>query len=475
MSRHLRLLGDAAKVVDARSTRSRQRKVGASEIGVCRRRAGYKHHGHPVTNPENVTGLPAVLGTWVHKGALGTMRREWGSVIEVGVEDELVRGHVDAIELPNDWRIKAGLPEHPEAPDVVEVDDLKTKRDARMVDYVRNRGPKRSELFQPHLYAKLLREGKVQGHKRFAHLAALGPLPVETIRLRYFPRTGEEDSEYVYEQPFDDAIAEEAWEWVEQVAASSKPEDLPRDEDGPGLSVSCDHCPFVTACWGEASGVLPQAQLIVTDADLALTLAEYDEARVVEREAAERKALARAKLDATTPAIYLPGSDAVDGFKVAWSGGSVSDPKVNLEELLERFHAMQELYRQAGLEPPEVPYHDAKASPRTIRLTRWQVPSEECGKPVGDPEAHPYAAEDRWWVQNRPRSGWTGYEDPECAADETAEELTAGQFAKRFPDYVEPRPPCVLKAKHSGDCADADAIHRLDVDFDTEPAEADAG
>jgi hypothetical protein len=308
-----RLLTEAAKVVDARSARSRQRKVGASEIGVCRRRAAYSHHGHPVSDPHNVTGLPAIAGTWFHKGALDTMRREWGTLIETRVEDDLIRGHVDALDLPNELRVAAGLEEHPLAPDEPEVDDLKTRRDARMVDYVRNRGPKRGELFQVHLYADLLRRGAVKPIARQAGLAALGPLEVDTVRLRYLPRTGEEDSEYVHEQPFDPDVAAEAWSWVQQVAGSSSPEEVPRDQDGPGLSVACDHCPFVTACWGEASSHAPQAQLVVTDADLAATLAAYDEARTIVREAQADKDLARAKLDATRPAIYLPADGAEEG------------------------------------------------------------------------------------------------------------------------------------------------------------------
>lgn len=392
-----RLLGDAARVVDSRSSRSRQRKLGPSSIGTCRRRAGFEHHRVPVSNPENVTGLPAILGTWVHAGALATMKAEWGTLIETVVEDDVLCGHVDGIDLPNPIRVQAGLPEVAGAPDVVQVDDLKTRRDGRMVDYVRNRGPKIGELFQVHLYGDLLRRGKVKPLQRQKRLAEVGPLPVETVRLRYFARTGEEGAEHVHEQPYDPDITAAALEWVDEVRRSESPADLNRDEDGPGLSVICDNCPFRTACWGDLDpdGAAPQSQLIVTDADLASTLADYDEARAVERDAKARKDKARKVLDDTDPAIYTDGEQA---FKLGWSGGSTGDPKPDVD-------AMVALFNEADL---EVPYLPPRRSARTIRLTRWDVPDQPCGKPING-----------------------------CADDSEGDQ-----------------PACVLKKGHSGDCTD---------------------
>jgi hypothetical protein len=452
--RNIRLLGDAARQVDARSTRSRQTQVGASDIGVCRRRAGYVHHRTPVSNPENVTGIAAILGTWIHKGALDTMRRQWGTLIETRVEDDVLRGHVDGIDLPNEWRVRAGLEPLDDAPDVVEVDDLKTKRDGRMVAHVRNRGPKRSELFQTHLYADLLRRGKVKPIQRQRALAEVGPLPVERVRLRYFSRAGESDDasqEYVHEQTYDPDITAEAYSWVQQVAASKTPEELPRDQDGPGLAIECDYCPFRRECWGEENGHAVQAQLIVTDADLAEVLREYDEQRTIEREAKARKDRDRLILDATRPAIYVdPERDLA--FKLGWSGGGVSDPKPDVDKMIE-------LFREAKL---EVPYLPARPTARTIQLTRWQVPETPCQKPVGDPV--PLVAEDgSTLVQDRPRGGWTVYSAMDGAEVAT---FTAGGFAKAHEDYVEPRPLCILKKGHSGDCQPPDVMHVLEVGDD---------
>lgn len=466
MKRHLRLLGDAAKTVDARSARSKQRKVGASEIGVCRRRAGYSHHGHPITDVENVTGLKAVAGSWYHKGALDTMRREWGSLIETTVENTILRGHVDAIELPDDWREIAGLPPVADAPDTIVVDDLKTKDDARAVDYVRMRGPNRQELYQTHLYGGMLRKGWIgpstgrwkNTEKALAEAVKLmgqGGLPVETVRLRYMARTGHENAEYIHEQRFDEGIEEEAWDWVEQVTASKSPDDLPRDQDGPGLSIVCDNCPFLTACWGPVEGVAPQSQLIVTDLDLVESMREYDIARVEEAEAKRRKAVARAKLDATDAAIYTDGKDVA--FKLSWSGGrpvpESEEPDVDqMIQILEK--------AQVPVPMKVVP---AKTTAKSIGVVPWEAPDPACGKPVGEPVlfAEPSDSKgDLFWLQDRARGGWTARDLDE----QMVEELTVGQFAKRFPGYVDPRPPCVLKPKHSGDCVDDSVFVELDLE-----------
>lgn len=490
MTRRLRLLSSAAKDVDARRARSTQRKIGASDVGTCRRRAGYKHHGVKPSDPGNASGLKAIHGTWIHNGALETMRREWGALIETTVENDVLRGHVDAIELPAEWREMAGLPPVDDTPDVVVVDDLKTKDDARAIDYVRMRGPRRAELYQVMLYADLLRRGEVgplQGRVK-KHEAALRQaieqprvvdarstdvvgLPVEVVRLRYVPRTGqetqrdsEESVEYVHEQPFDQDIADEAWEWVRQITTSASPEDLPRDQDGPGLSIVCDNCPFVTACWGAVvDGVKPQAKLIVTDADLATALSEYDEGRTLEARGKQMKDLARAKLDATKPAVYTDGKSLA--YKLTWSGGR--EVPAGQEPDVEK---MLELYEQAGLEVPmrEVP---ARKTTRSIGVVPWTPPDPVCGKPVGDPV--PFEVDDTVWLQDRPRGGWTGSRMVDFE-EVREEELTAGKFTKRFPDYVDPRPTCILKQKHSGDCSDAEHIVELETDLE-EPEWGDLG
>jgi hypothetical protein len=488
MSAHIRLLSHAALEVDSRRARSRQKKVGASEIGVCRRRAGYSHHGTQVSDPENVGSLKAVAGTWYHHGALDTAKRAWGALIETTVEDGLLRGHVDSIELPAAWREAAGLPPTLDPPDVIEVDDLKTRDDARAIDYVRIRGPKRSELYQVHLYADLLRRGhvgpltgrvKLQEKALRQAMTVMGDpdeygLPVQRIRLRYMPRTGHENAEYVHEQDFDPVIAAEAWRWVEEVAKSEHPDDLPRDQDGPGLSVVCDNCPFATACWGEpVDGVKPQAQLIVEDADLVEALREYDEGRALVNTGEQMKKAARARLDQTPAAIYVAGEEA---FKLGWSGGRPI-PEVTTEE--PDVEAMLALFAEAGITVPTKPVTTGGGTTsRSIGVVPWERPDPACGKPVGEQKPWLEKPGSLAWLQDRPRGGWTGYGKLEVTVDkeygeratvsDPVEEITAGAFAKRFPSYVEERPPCILKPKHSGDHQDESALVALEPDWSTD-------
>lgn len=355
-----RRLTDAAKIVDSRRARSRQLKVGASEVGVCRRAAGYHKHGVKPTDPAGITSLAAIFGTWYHDGASEVMRKIWGAFVNVTVESELIRGHIDALELTAAQRAKIGLPRIEDAPDVAVVTDLKTKRDAWMVDYVRSRGPMRSELFQVHIYALLVILGLIKPLRHQEQLVSLGPIPVGRVRLIYVARTGE-DAEFVHEQDFDPEIAAEAMEWVAQIEASKRPEDLPRDQDGPELSYVCDSCPFRTACWGDVPGFKVQSQLVTTADEKIAALREYDLARVDEKAANVRKNRARAMLDAITPGIYTDGSEA---FKIGWRGGAMQAPKPDID-------AMVALFEAAGL---DIPMLEPRPGSRSIDIQRTEPP-----------------------------------------------------------------------------------------------------
>jgi hypothetical protein len=88
-------LAAAVSRVQARTTRSRQTALGASELGTCRRRTAYRLARTPETNTSG--GMAAALGTWIHKGALDVLRREYGAWIEVRLTSPLIRGHADAV------------------------------------------------------------------------------------------------------------------------------------------------------------------------------------------------------------------------------------------------------------------------------------------------------------------------------------------------------------------------------------------
>jgi hypothetical protein len=152
-------------------------------------------------------------------------------------------------------------------------------------------------------------------------------------------------------------------------------------------------------------------------------------------------------LDATDPAIYTDGQQA---FKLTWSGGKMGDAKPDVD-------AMIALFKAAKL---EVPYLEPKPSAKAVNLTRWEAPDAPCGKPIGEPPevtVHSGAVPEVW-KQDRPRGGWTGYSTLD---GEEVGTLTAGQALEKIPGFEDPRPCCVLKKAHSGDCLPPDGITAL--------------
>src|ERR671927_984190 len=86
----------AVRDLDSRRARSRQRMIGASELGECRRRAAYRIARRRPTNTR--TGLQAFLGTELHRGVLRALRRQYGGLTEGGVKGDPVKGRCDWLD-----------------------------------------------------------------------------------------------------------------------------------------------------------------------------------------------------------------------------------------------------------------------------------------------------------------------------------------------------------------------------------------
>jgi hypothetical protein len=284
----------AIRRVEARSSRSRQKELGASEIGQCRRRTAYRLAGTAETNGS--TGLQATLGAWIHKGALAVLRKEYGALIEVRLASDVIRGHADAVY-----------------PGVLE--DVKTKGRfvyAQVVD----KGPRLSELFQTHIYGWMLRRGySVDRRKGYPEPGK--PWPVDTVRLRFVDRdTG---ANHVHEQPYDPALTAEALGWLADVLEKLEaggPENVARDGHGPEVSPMCDYCPFLDACWGPpllGPGARSRQSLQVrNDVDVELALAEYARGRALAAEGDAIKKRERKYLDGAQSGVY-------GGNELSWS------------------------------------------------------------------------------------------------------------------------------------------------------------
>ncbi len=346
-------LWPAAHAADARRPRSLQTKIGASDT-VCARRAGYLLHGYTPTDLGEKR--KAILGTYLHAGMLQAAREEYGWIIERRVEDDTIRGHIDAVQL--DGRTASRLPKRlrPSLPaEETTVEDIKTKSTFQWDTIVRY-GASDAEIRQVLLYADLLRtEGfaAIDGQRQ---LARLGPLPVGRIRFRFLNRDSGDD--HVQEMPFHAERARGARWWVQQVRAAETPEDLPRTYPGPGLSAVCDNCPFRTACWGQAlAGRRPQSMLIHDDAERERALAEYVEVSEQIKPLRDRLKVLRAKLDGAEPGVY---GDNV----LSWSGGNPAKA--------DDVDAMAALYRRAGLPVPMAP--DAAAMKAQLKANGIPVP-----------------------------------------------------------------------------------------------------
>lgn len=344
----------AAHDADARRPRSVQTQLGASDT-ICQRRAGYILAGAERHNPY-ADKRAAILGTYIHRGLLEDVRREYGWLVERVVATDVIRGHIDAVHLDAEAAARVPKRHRPLVPaEVVTVEDVKTKS-SRIWDRVLRFGPTAAEMRQVLLYALLLREVGFADMPGQRYLHRLGPLDVQRIRFRFVCRdTGEE---HLQEVPFDPWLAEEARWWVERVLEAESPEELRRDHDGPGLSKVCDNCPFVTACWPEvAPGAAAQTSLIHDDADRARALVAYVKAHERWRAADKEKKVLRKMLDASPEGNYGDNH-------LGWSGGNDKDET--------DVPAMVDMFENADLVVPMVP--DAEAMVALLRRAGFVIP-----------------------------------------------------------------------------------------------------
>jgi hypothetical protein len=362
-------LWTAAARVDDNKPRSVQKQLGASDT-VCERRAAYIVHAVPRTDDSDKK--IAILGTYIHDGALPALRKEFGWLIERSVDDGTIRGHIDVVQLDEQTAARLPVRHRPLLPAPPEhgvtVEDLKTVRPERW-DRVVRYGATDGQLRQVYLYADLLRTVGFEDVKGQRYLAKLGPLDVRWIRFRFVNRGSGE--EHIQEFPFDPGEATRARWWVQNVVELADPEQARRDFDGPGLDIICDNCPWRTACWGlpQWPGAPVQANLIHDDADRAAALADYVRGREMVAEGRKIQKLARAKLDGAPPGRY--GANVL-----GWKGGNDKD-EPNPEALVDLFETanlpvpmwphvsqMVKTLERAGLPVPLRKSHDK--TPKTI-------------------------------------------------------------------------------------------------------------
>lgn len=246
---------------DQTRPRSQQRALGWSEVGGCRRRAGYRLAGVEPSNPGG--SVQAVLGTAIHDAVQQRLNETAGpdDLIEYEVVFAGIPGHLDRYEAATG--------------DLV---DVKTTS-SRWLEHIKIHGPDRSHLWQLNGYAAALRRDGRRVHR---------------LVLDYIARdTGEL---YRWTGRPSNAVVAEALGWLQGVR-SVPVEMLNRDyaPDGP----FCQHCPFYETCWdGAVPDRDPRSVLLVEDGDARRWARQLLDARADKAAAADRESEARGALDA---------------------------------------------------------------------------------------------------------------------------------------------------------------------------------
>lgn len=265
---------------DRMRPRSQQAEVGMSELGDCRRRAGYRLAG---VQPTNAGGsVQAVMGTVVHEAVATVLR------------DLQAKGLIPADALIEHEVTFAGILGHLDLYIEPEVTDTKTTS-SRWLEKLKVNGPSRSHLWQTHGYAAaLIAEGRT----------------VRRVNVDYIARdTGEQ---WRWTGPFNPQHVREALAWVTEVRNTSL-EFLARDHapDGP----FCQHCPFFDRCWeGGYADRDPRSVLYAEDPNAAVWAGRLADARARKKQAEEDEATARGALDALRPnedetaTVVIPGN-----------------------------------------------------------------------------------------------------------------------------------------------------------------------
>lgn len=253
---------------DQQRDRTLQREIGWSDVGVCRKRAGYRLAGTEPTNPSS--SMQAILGTAVHDAVAGAIDTVANStyLTEQEVTYAGVTGHLDRLHLPSGTLV-----------------DVKTTS-SRWLEHIKLHGPDEAHKMQLAGYAAgLVKDGKT----------------VNRVRIDYIARdTGEE-----YNWPsiegaaFSSMWVKIALEWLKSVRDTPL-EMLPRDYLPE--SAFCRSCPFRDPCWdGHVIDRPSLTVLFVEDPDAEKWAEQLWSARAEEKNAKHRAKVAVGALEALRP------------------------------------------------------------------------------------------------------------------------------------------------------------------------------
>jgi hypothetical protein len=218
---------------DRKRARSQQNEIGWSEIGVCRKRAGYRLAGTPPSNPSG--SVQAVLGTAIDQ-TVNEIAVDLGLVNQQEIRFAGIPGHFDRVEPSTE-----GGPQDT-------VVDVKSVGTDRWLEHLELHGAPEHNRFQAHAYGAGL---ILQGY------------PIRYVRIDYIAR--DSGREWAWQERFSKQVVRDALEWVQRVRDADL-DMLPRDFAP--TNMMCRSCPFQKPCWGEqADDRDPRAVLFTEDPD----------------------------------------------------------------------------------------------------------------------------------------------------------------------------------------------------------------
>jgi CRISPR/Cas system-associated exonuclease Cas4 (RecB family) len=255
--------------------RSTQVQIGPSELGGCRRKVWYRLNNQPETN-DNELKLAAIMGTAIHSAIENAFAGNNSIMLETTVEYNGMKAHVDAF-----------------LPDSGDVIDWKTVK-AKNLSYF----PSQQQRWQVQTYGYLIEKS--------------GKGKVKTVNLVAIPRDGDERDIKVHSEPYDEAIALEALNWLAAIKESAEAPAPERDE-----SYCKFYCKFYDptgemGCVGLKKEVIKTELPIIEDTQTGITALHY--AQVDE----EIKAL-EAKKEALREALQGITGVTSTGYEIKWS------------------------------------------------------------------------------------------------------------------------------------------------------------
>lgn len=253
---------------DKQRARSQQTTIGWSEIGGCRKRAGYRFAGYEPTNES--ASMQAMLGSAIHEAvnqAVNTIAN--GSYLtESEIEFAGIPGHLDRF--------------HFESKTLVDVKSTSS----RWLEHIKLNGPD-----DPH---KMQLAGYAAGLVKAGH-------DVQRVRIDYIARdTGEEYNWPTLEGVgFSPTWVREAVAWIKQVKEADLSM-LPRDYMPD--SAFCKNCPFRDPCWdGHTPDLEPLEILYAENPDAGKWADELWQARQDKSAAEKREKLSKGAIEALRP------------------------------------------------------------------------------------------------------------------------------------------------------------------------------